>query len=74
MHAKHCISTQNNPKTMRKLNKLLGLPLVYAGVVVLALGYATGLTRHNAVLAIGLLLVIAGAATYVWKERRESKY
>ena len=59
---------------MRKLNKLLGLPLVYAGVVVLALGYATGLTRHNAVLAIGLILVIAGAATYVWKERRESKY
>ena len=64
----------NNLKAMKKLKKLLGLPLVYAGVAILLLGYVSGLTRHNAVLIIGLLFVLAGAASYVWKERRQSRY
>ena len=64
----------NNLKAMKKLKKLLGLPLVYAGVAILLLGYVSGLTRHNAVLVVGLLFVLAGAASYVWKERRQSRY
>ena len=85
LHAKHYISTRNDPKTeqkrnannlkaMKKMKKLLGLPLVYAGVAILLLGYVSGLTRHNAVLVVGLLFVLAGAASYVWKERRQSRY
>ena len=85
LHAKHYISTRNDQKTeqkrnannlkaMKKLKKLLGLPLVYAGVAILLLGYVSGLTRHNAVLVVGLLFVLAGAASYVWKERRQSRY
>ena len=92
LHAKHYISTRNDPKrnkngtkteqkrnannlkAMKKLKKLLGLPLVYAGVAILLLGYVSGLTRHNAVLVVGLLFVLAGAASYVWKERRQSRY
>ena len=85
LHAKHYISTRNDLKTeqkrnannlkaMKKLKKLLGLPLVYAGVAILLLGYVSGLTRHNAVLVVGLLFVLAGAASYVWKERRQSRY
>lgn len=59
---------------MKKLKNLLGLPLVYAGVAILLLGYISGLTRHNAVLVVGLLFVLVGAASYVWKERRQSRY
>jgi hypothetical protein len=43
-------------------------------VAILLLGYVSGLTRHNAVLVVGLLFVLAGAASYVWKERRQSRY
>ena len=99
MHAKHYISTRNDPKTeqkrnannlkaMKKLKKLLGLPLVYAGVAILVVNdlifdkdhtiyILTGANRGGKTTitqAVGLLFVLAGAASYVWKERRQSRY
>ena len=59
---------------MKKLEKILGLPLVYTGVTLLALSYVTGLSRVNAILFTSLFLVLAGAATYVWKIRKQSPY
>ena len=56
------------------INKLVGLPMVYVGVAVLLLSYVTRLSRFNAVLLLGLLLVVAGTVGYVWKVKRESKY
>jgi len=56
------------------INKLVGLPMVYVGVAVLLLAYVTRLSRFNAVLLLGLLLVLAGTVGYVWKVKRESKY
>jgi len=53
---------------------LVGLPMVYVGVAVLLLAYVTRLSRFNAVLLLGLLLVLAGTVGYVWKVKRESKY
>ena len=58
----------------RFINKLVGLPMVYVGVAVLLLSYVTRLSRFNAVLLLGLLLVVAGTVGYVWKVKRESKY
>ena len=58
----------------RFINKLVGLPMVYVGVAVLLLAYVTRLSRFNAVLLLGLLLVLAGTVGYVWKVKRESKY
>ena len=59
---------------MKKLKNLVGLPRVYAGVAVLVLSYVTGLSRLNAVLATGLLLVVAGTAGYVWRLRKEGRF
>ena len=56
------------------INKFVGLPMVYVGVAVLLLSYVTRLSRFNAVLLLGLLLVVAGTVGYVWKVKRESKY
>ena len=56
------------------INKVVGLPMVYVGVAVLLLSYVTRLSRFNAVLLLGLLLVVAGTVGYVWKVKRESKY
>ena len=56
------------------INKLVGLPMVYVGVAVLLLSYVTRLSRFNAVLLLGLLLVVVGTVGYVWKVKRESKY
>ena len=57
-------------RTIKILNRLLGLPLVYAGVAVLMLSYVTGLARHNAVLLTGLFLIVAGVVSYVWLLKR----
>lgn len=54
---------------MKKLKNWAGLPLVYAGVALLAASYFTGLSRINAVLAVGLLLVVGGTLGYIWQER-----
>ena len=43
--------------------------MVYAGVTLLAASYFTGLSRINAVLAVGLLLVVGGTLGYIWQER-----
>ena len=53
---------------------MVGLPMVYVGVAVLLLAYVTRLSRFNAVLLLGLLLVVVGTVGYVWKVKRESKY
>ena len=58
----------------RKLQHIAGLPLVYTGVIILALSYFTGLSHVKPILVTGLLLIVAGIATYVWKVRHQSQY
>lgn len=55
---------------MKKLKKILGLPLVCAGVAILAASYFIPYGSTNALLLTGLFLVVAGTATYVWKKKR----
>ena len=58
----------------RKLLRMAGLPLVYLGVVILVLSYAFNLSHIKTILVVGLLLIVAGIATYVWKIRNQSHY
>lgn len=57
-----------------KVMPWLGLPLVYLGVAVLGVGYVLGLTRHNALLMGGLLLIVLGIVGYVRQEKRKGDY
>ena len=56
------------------LRKLFGLPLVYGGVAVLALSYATGLSHVKAILIAGLALIVAGTVGYVAGIKRRQRY
>ncbi|MBQ8047048.1 MAG: hypothetical protein IJ196_03890 [Prevotella sp.] len=54
--------------------KYLGLPLVYAGVLVLTASYFSGFSRHNAVLAAGWLMVVAGCVCRIAYLKSRSLY
>ena len=59
---------------MNKILKYLGLPLVYIGVLWLAIYFLVGWTDSNALLSIGVIMIAIGIITYVIKMKRESKY
>lgn len=66
---------KKNPQRAKKiLTRVLGLPLVYAGVTVLVGSYLLGWSHINALLFTGLGLVLAGVASYIIMSKRESRY
>lgn len=54
--------------------KHTGLPLVYAGVIMLATFYLTGLTNNNHLTFLPLATMLAGAAGFVYNEKRKDFY
>lgn len=68
----------DSKRTMKHLGKaighVMGLPLVFIGVMVLVASYAFGWSHINAVLFTGLGFVVAGVASYIIKTKRESRY
>ena len=58
---------------MKKYVKYLGLPLVYAGVLLLAISYVVR-TTSNLLLFAGLGCIVAGIIGYVYAVRHTSKY
>lgn len=61
-------------KSFKKLHPSVGLLLIVAGVLVLAAGYLTGLTRYHAVLLTAFVLVVVGVALYVLLQKWQSHY
>ena len=48
----------------------IGLPFVYAGVLLMGIFYFTGLTNYNLLLLLPLLLILLGIVGYVRQEKR----
>ncbi len=59
---------------MSRYKDKLGLALVCLGVFLLAVSFAFGLTVHDWILFLSLLLIIIGVIVYVWMLKRQSKY
>lgn len=59
---------------MSRYKDKLGLALVCLGVLLLAVSFAFGLTVHDWILVVSLLLIIIGVIVYVWMLKRQSKY
>lgn len=59
---------------LKSSRMLLGLPLVYLGVLLLAAKYFLFSGDGNALLLVGLLLVVLGIVLYVLRMKRESAY
>lgn len=59
---------------MRTLARHTGLPLVYAGVALLAVAYFTGLNNHNWLLLLALAIMLAGIIGFVYNEKRKEPY
>lgn len=59
---------------MSRYKDKLGLALVFLGVLLLAVSFAFGLTVHDWILFLSLLLIIIGVIVYVWMLKRQSKY
>ena len=57
-----------------RIKQYLGMALVVAGVILLALSWVTGLANFNIVLFIGLFLILAGVVCYVWQQKSGAKY
>jgi uncharacterized membrane protein HdeD (DUF308 family) len=58
----------------QKHANLFGLPLVYLGVLAMAVVYATGLSNHNWLMLLALFLIVAGIVGHVASLRHDSKY
>lgn len=58
----------------RRHSRLWGLPLVYAGVAFIAVGYTAGLTNHNVCLFVPVTLIAAGIAGHVQHEKHGGSY
>jgi hypothetical protein len=56
-----------------RLRHSLGLPLVYVGVALMAVTYLSGLSNHNWLMLLCLLMIIGGVAGYVWNEKCNEK-
>ena len=69
---------EDSKRTTKRFAKafvgVMGLPLVYIGVMVLVASYVFGWSHINAVLFTGLGFVVAGVASYIIKAKRESRY
>lgn len=59
---------------MKPSKRHIGLALTVVGVLTLAVSYFAGWTNSNAVLLLGLGLVVAGAVLHVVALKSESKY
>lgn len=59
---------------MSRYKDKLGLSLVCLGVLLLAVSFAFGLTVHDWILFLSLLLIVIGVIVYVWMLKRQSKY
>jgi len=59
---------------MKRRNRLLGLPLLCFGVILMTGWYALGLSYSNAANIIATVLIIAGIVSFVWMKKAESKY
>jgi len=59
---------------MGALKPFLGLLLVALGLVVFALRSVCGLADNNALLFVGLALVVAGTVAHVALQKRQSRY
>lgn len=55
------------------LGRLWSLPLVYLGVVLMALFYAVGWSTHPWAFPSCVLLIIAGVVGWVWHERERGR-
>lgn len=61
-------------KAAAKCARHLGLPLVYAGVALLAFFYFTGLTSHNLLLLLPLAIMLLGVVSFVHNEKHKEIY
>lgn len=59
---------------MRRYKDKLGLALVCLGVLLLAVSFAFGLTVHDWLLFLSLLLIVVGVIVFVWMLKRQSRY
>ena len=59
---------------MNNIMRYLGWPLLCAGVLLLVVGYPTGLNNSNAYLLLSLAAVLAGAVICVRSKKRDSEY
>ena len=59
---------------MKRYVKNLGLGLACVGALSLIVGYAAGLTDHNAMLISAAVLIVAGLILHVYLMKKESKY
>lgn len=61
-------------KASTKCARHMGLPLVYAGVALLAIFYFTGLNNHNLLLLLPLALMLFGVVGFVHNEKHKEIY
>ena len=59
---------------VKKYKNSLGLSMVYAGVLIMVVSFLLGWTNYNAVLAIEIILIIAGVITHYYILKKASKY
>lgn len=59
-----------NEKLLHRIGQWPSLGLMAAGVLTLAVAFATGLTRYNAALLAGFALIVVGAGCYLAALRR----
>ena len=59
---------------MKEIAKNMGLLMILAGVLTFAVCFMASLTDHNAILIVGLVLVIAGVVTHIIRMKRDGKY
>jgi hypothetical protein len=52
----------------------IGLPFVYAGVLLMGIFYFTGLTNYNLLLLLPLLLILMGIVGFVHQEKGKNDY
>lgn len=59
---------------VKKYKNSLGLGMVYAGVLMMVVSFLLDWTNYNAVLAIEIILIIAGVITHYYILKKASKY
>jgi membrane-bound ClpP family serine protease len=56
------------------MRKYWGMTLILVGVIFLSISYFTWLSHFNAVLILGLVVVVLGLFLHVWTLKRDEKY
>lgn len=57
-----------------KLSSCLGLPLVYLGVILQVVFFASGLTSNHILLFLPVVLVLVGTVSFIYKEKNKGNY